>query len=263
MSLNSNLYKLNALAFENDMMKTLLILGSNSDVGKACASRFASEDFHIILASRVQNEDQRTLANDLSQSFGVNTEWVYFDALQTDMHHAFYHSLSTKPEVVISAFGILGDHTLALDDYEEAARITATNYLGNLSALHIIAKDMEERKAGTIIGISSVAGERGRKNNYIYGASKAALTNFLSGLRARLATSNVHVITVIPGFISTKMIAGMSTPKLLTAQPDEVADCVWNAYIKRENVVFVKPIWKRIMWFIRSIPENVFKKMDL
>ena len=246
-----------------DDMKTLLVLGSNSDVGKACARRFASEGFNIILASRVQNEDQLTLASDLSQSFGVNTDWVYFDALQTDLHHEFYHSLPIKPDVVISAFGVLGNHTLALNDYTEAERTTASNYLGNLSVLHIIALDMEERKAGTIIGISSVAGERGRKNNYIYGASKAALTTFLSGLRARLARSNVHVVTVIPGFIGTKMIVGMSTPSFLTAQVDEVAQSVWAAYFKRKNVVFVKPVWKWIIWVIRSIPENVFKKMDL
>lgn len=243
--------------------KILLILGSNSDVGKACAHRFAAAGFDLILAARNTDSGMPPSADELASKYHTQIKTVYFDALKPESHEAFYASLEAKPLVVISTFGYLGDQQQAESDFAEAALISNTNYLGNVSILHLVAMDMETRKSGTIIGISSVAGERGRKSNYVYGASKAAFTTFLSGLRSRLLGANVHVATIIPGFIQTKMIQGISTPSGLTASPDQVAKAVWKAYEGKKNVVYVLPIWRWIMFIIKFIPEFVFKKLNL
>jgi short-subunit dehydrogenase len=122
---------------------------------------------------------------------------------------------------------------------------------------------MERRGSGTIIGISSVAGDRGRASNYIYGSAKAGFTAFLSGLRNRLAATGVHVVTVKPGFVDTKMTEGMKLPPLLTAQPSEVGQAVLAAERKRRDAIYVRPIWFPVMTVIRLIPERVFKKLHL
>ena len=113
-----------------------------------------------------------------------------------------------------------------------------------------------------MIGISSVAGERGRAANYVYGSAKR-FTTFLSGLRNRLAQKGVYVITVLPGFVHTKMTLGMNLNPKLTAEPDEVAQAIFMAVKRNRNVVYVKPIWRLIMMIIRNIPENVFKKLSI
>jgi len=119
------------------------------------------------------------------------------------------------------------------------------------------------RGNGTLVGISSVAGIRGRKTNYFYGSAKAGFTTFLSGLRNRLANKGVHVITVLPGFVETKMTRGMNLPDQLTAKPDEVALEIFNAIKKKRNVIYVKRVWRIIMILISIIPEWIFKKMKI
>src|SRR5690606_33226513 len=122
-----------------------------------------------------------------------------------------------------------------------------------------VANDFERRKRGVIIGISSVAGERGRQSNYIYGSAKAAFSAYLSGLRNRLYHHGVHVMTVKPGFVKTKMIENISTPGILTASPKKVAEKVHQALLKKRNTMYVLGIWKFIMMVIKMIPEGIFK----
>ena len=122
---------------------------------------------------------------------------------------------------------------------------------------------MPRKKSGFIIGISSVAGDRGRKKNYIYGSAKAGFTEYLSGLRNRLFESNVHVMTVKPGFVDTHMTENMELPKRLTAQPDEVAEDIYRSWTKKKNVIYTKRIWGIIMLVIKHIPEFMFKKTDI
>jgi short-subunit dehydrogenase len=114
-----------------------------------------------------------------------------------------------------------------------------------------------------MVGISSVAGDRGRKSNYIYGSAKAALTAYLSGLRNRLYDAQVHVMTVKPGFVATKMTEGMDLPEKLTAQPQQVAEDIYNAQQKGKNVLYTKWVWRYIMMIIRAIPEWKFKGMSI
>ncbi|MBN3583011.1 SDR family oxidoreductase [Algoriphagus aestuarii] len=243
-------------------MNNLLILGAGSDVGVACAHCFAENGFNLILASRNVEELQKE-ATDIQIRHGVNAQSVFFDALDYKSHSSFYQSLPMIPDAVISVFGVLGDQTLAEKDFEHARNIIDSNFTGNVSILGTIANEMEKLKKGTIICVSSVAGERGRKSNYFYGASKAALTAFLSGLRARMFESQVHVMTVIPGFIQTKMIEGIKTPAPLTAKPEDVAKAIFKGFKKKKNSIYVLPSWRFIMLIIKMIPEFIFKKLNL
>jgi short-subunit dehydrogenase len=127
----------------------------------------------------------------------------------------------------------------------------------------LLANGFEARGSGTLIGISSVAGDRGRATNYAYGAAKAGFTAWLSGLRNRLAKRGVHVMTVLPGFVETRMTAGMDLPAKLTAKPAEVADAIYRGTQSGRNVIYVKPVWALIMAIIRNIPERVFKRLKL
>ena len=116
---------------------------------------------------------------------------------------------------------------------------------------------------GTIIALTSVAGERGRQSNFIYGSAKAGFTTYLQGLRNYLFHKGVHVLTVIPGFMDTQMTAAIQTPKLLTASPQKAAAIIYKAWKRKKNVVYVTPVWRLIMLMIRNIPEFIFKKMKM
>ena len=138
-----------------------------------------------------------------------------------------------------------------------------SNFEGPASIMATLANRFEERGSGTLVGVSSVAGERGRATNYVYGGAKAGFTAFLSGLRNRLAKKGVHVLTVLPGFVATRMTAGMDLPAKLTAQPAEVADKIAAAVAAGRNVIYVRSVWWLIMMIIRNIPERIFKGMKI
>jgi decaprenylphospho-beta-D-erythro-pentofuranosid-2-ulose 2-reductase len=135
--------------------------------------------------------------------------------------------------------------------------------VGALSILEIIARDFEARGHGCIIGISSVAGERGRQSNYLYGAAKGALTLYLGGLRNRLHPRGVRVLTVLPGFVATKMTEHLDLPARLLATPEEAAEDVYRAYVRGQEIVYTKGLWKWVTRVIKMIPEKVFKRLSL
>jgi short-subunit dehydrogenase len=241
---------------------TVLILGSGSDIGEALAYKFAKEDNDIILASR-NPEKMKPLMSDIQIRFNVRVDNLEFDTLKTQTHAGFVKTLTSLPDVVISVFGYLGDQELAQSDFDEASKIINTNFTGAVSILNLFAQAMEERNSGCIIGISSVAGERGRQSNYFYGSAKAGFSAFLDGMRHRLIKSGVHVMTVKPGFMRTKMTEGLDLNPRLTAEPDYVAEKIFKAYNKKKNSLYVSPIWKWIMLIIRNIPERIFLKTKL
>jgi len=127
----------------------------------------------------------------------------------------------------------------------------------------VIAKYYIGQKKGTIIGISSVAGDRGRASKLIYASAKAAFTTYLAGLRNKCFGYNVHVMTVQPGFVYTKMTENQPLPKLITSTPVQVADIIYRAYQRKTNILYVKWFWRYIMLIIQIIPEFQFKKMSL
>lgn len=243
-------------------MPTALILGAASDMATAIAEKFASQRYDIQLAARNVSRLE-PLQSDIAIKYSVRVSIHEFDALDYKSHSTFFAELEPKPDVAVCVFGLLGENEKAVDDWDRASQIIHTNYTGAVSILNIIAKDFAARKEGVIVGISSVAGERGRQSNFLYGSAKAGFTAYLSGLRNSLYHKGVHVVTVQPGFVYTKMTEDLSLPKMLTASPAEVADGVFTAVRKKQNVVFVKWFWKYIMLVIRNVPEVMFKKMKL
>ena len=241
----------------------LLVLGANSDIGQAISRKFAqAEQANLYLASR-QLEILGKKAADIKIRYQVEAKPIFFDATDYASHAEFDHNLDPKPDGVVLSFGYLGDQGKGQQDFKEVQQIMETNLLGAVSILELIATDFEKRGHGFIIGVSSVAGERGRQSNYIYGAAKSGLTVYLSGLRNRLFSKNIRVITVLPGFVDTKMTEDLDLPKPLTAAVQEVADDVYAAYKKGKDIIYIKWFWKWIMFLIRSIPEGVFKRMRL
>lgn len=243
-------------------MPTALILGATSDMAIAIARKFASHGYNIQLAAR-NTAPLQALQSDIQIRHNVQCTVYSFDALNYASHKAFIDQLNPKPDVTICVFGYLGDAMKARTDWQETERILQTNYVGAVSVLDRIADHYAAQKSGTIVGISSVAGERGRQSNYHYGSAKAGFTAYLSGLRNRLFKEGVHVVTVQPGFVYTRMTEDLQLPKLLTGHPADVANTVYNAVKKKKNVVYVKWFWRWIMLIIRSIPEFMFKKLKL
>ena len=241
----------------------LLILGANSDMAEAISLKFAqAEKAALYLASRNEELLNKKVRN-LEIRYGVRVEAVYFDATDYASHRAFYHGLNPKPDGVVLAFGHLGGQSDAQQHFDQARQIVETNFLGAVSILEVIASDFEKRGHGFIIGISSVAGERGRQSNYIYGSAKGGLSIYLSGLRNRLFKRNVRVMTVLPGFVRTKMTESLNLPERLMAEPEEVAEDIYTAFKKGRDIVYTKWFWRWIMTIIRLIPEWAFKRGNL
>ena len=244
------------------MSKNVLILGATSDMALALSRKFGSHGYSLTLAAR-STERLMPTQSDLQIRYNVPVDIVHFDALDVGSHQAFYTSLKSKPDVVICVFGLLGDQQKAQQDWQSCLEILFSNYVGAVSILNVVANDMETRRSGVIVGISSVAGERGRQSNYFYGSAKAGFTAYLSGLRNRLTRSNVHVVTVKPGFVKTRMIENMKTPGPLTADPKDVAEDIYQAVLKKKDTIYTKSIWRPLMYVIKSIPEGIFKKLKL
>lgn len=246
-------------------MATLLVLGATSDMAYATASVFCNEGWDLLLAGR-DLEATEKVARDLSLRSGKNQEafpFFSFDALNPELHRAFWDSLPCCPDVVLCAVGGGGDPKAAEHNIDLANQIVQVNYSGLIPILLLAADAFEKRGSGTIIGISSVAGDRGRAANYIYGSAKAGFSSFLAGLRNRLAFKGVHVITVKPGFAATKMSEGLNLPPLLTATSNEIGQTIYDAYKKKCNTVYVKKIWWWIMMIIIHMPEFLFQRTNL
>ena len=243
-------------------MSYILIIGAKSDIAKEVARVYAKNGYNLYLASR-QSEDLKDLANDIKIRSNVEVNLKEFDIAKFETHSDFYNSLEPKPLGVIVAAGYMAEQKECENDFTKTLNTINVNFTGAVSILNIISNDMEKNKNGFIVGISSVAGDRGRKANYIYGSSKAAFSAYLSGLRNRLFESKVQVLTVKPGFVATKMTAGLDLPVKLTAQPEEVAKDIFVAQQKGKDVLYTKGIWRLIMLIIKHIPEFIFKKLSI
>ena len=238
----------------------VLIVGATSDIARAIAAVYAEAGRPLYLAARGGEKLDRDAA-DLRLRYGVPVTPLVFDILDTARHRPLLAELNPFPGTVVLVAGMLGDQAAAASDPGEAELVMRTNYLAPALFLGEVANAMERRGGGAIIGISSVAGDRGRAVNYIYGSAKAGLTAFLSGLRQRLAATGVRVITVKPGYVRTRMTEGMKLPPLFTAEPAEVGRAVAAAEANGRDVLYVRPIWRPAMAIICAAPEGLFKRM--
>ncbi|MDB4131621.1 SDR family oxidoreductase [Flavobacteriaceae bacterium] len=243
-------------------MSYILIIGAKSDIAKSLAIKYIENGYNLYLAARKSNEI-KFFAKEISNKFNREVILLDFNILEYNNHKFFFDNLKYRPIGIICTVGLLGEQKIAQKHFAESQLIIDTNYTGIVSFLNIVACEFEKRKSGFIICISSVAGDRGRKKNYIYGSAKSALSTYLSGLRNRVNKLNIHVMTVKPGFVYTKMTEGMNLPRLLTSTPSEIANDIYNAHMKRKNIIYSKSIWRLIMLIIRNIPENYFKKTNI
>lgn len=244
---------------------TVLVLGAASGIGRAVANELAGRGFDLLLAGR-DLEELAALAADLRLRHGVETRCQPFDALALETHGAFVEEcrLASRDSLAgaVVCFGYLGDQSVAQQDPMETKRILDTNLLGAASILGLLANHFEAKRQGFLCAISSVAGERGRQSNYVYGAAKAGLTVFLQGLRNRLFSSGVRVITIKAGFVDTRMTFGR--PGLfLVASPESAGGAIVRAIRRGREVVYVPGFWRAVMLLIRAIPERVFKRLRL
>lgn len=241
----------------------ILVLGASSDMARACTLALAREykRSKFFLAGRDVVALERQ-AIDLSIRTGCTMSVHHFDALDTKDHQALWESLKDQVDMVLCCVGLLGDQEAARHDIELAERIVRTNFIGLIPILTMVADSLEARGSGKLIVMSSVAGDRGRASNYVYGSAKAGLSAFLSGLRQRLHNHGVQVTTVLPGFVKTRMVEGMDLPEALTATPEQVAADVLKAVQKGKGVVYTRFFWRYIMLIVKHIPEFMFRKME-
>ena len=243
-------------------MAIMLVLGATSDIAQASSLSLAKLGWDLFLAGR-DMERLETIATDIHIRSGATVRCFHLDVLDAESVSSFWNSLPEEPGGVLCAIGFLGDQEKARQSPELAEVIVRSNFSGLLPIISQAANAFEANKCGVIIGISSVAGDRGRSSNYIYGSAKAAFTAFLSGLRARLFSSGVQVITVKPGFVATRMTEKLNLPGLLTAEPEQVAIDICKAIEKKRDVVYSCWFWRWIMVIICSLPEFLFKRIKI
>lgn len=237
------------------MTQRILILGATSAIARETAALFAMQGHHLYLASRDQDELAR-IATDLIIRYTIPVFYGLFDAENYSSHQNFWQKVQeTLGEIdgVLLAFGYMG---------HDSQKMIASNFTGAVSILNQSLAYFKARKRGFIIGISSVAGDRGRQSNYCYGAAKAAFSTYLQGLRNYLYPFNVRVITIKLGFVDTAMTYGL--PHLfLLASPQAVAKKIILAWIKSKDIVYIPWFWHYIMAIICLIPERIFKRLRL
>jgi NAD(P)-dependent dehydrogenase (short-subunit alcohol dehydrogenase family) len=243
--------------------RTLLLVGGTSDIGRATALCYAQAGWRVLLAARREDEAQRN-ADDIAVRTGAEVTVHRLDILEASSFNSFIEGLPHLPDTVVCVVGELGDQQRGQKDLTHATQLLRTNFEGPALLIGSFTEHFIERGSGTIVGVSSVAGDRGRGSNYLYGAAKAGFTAFLSGLRNRLAPAGLRVITVKPGFVRTQMTAGMKLPPVLTAEAEEVGRAIYMAAERgRSDVIYVRRIWRPVMMIIGSIPERVFKRLRL
>jgi decaprenylphospho-beta-D-erythro-pentofuranosid-2-ulose 2-reductase len=244
--------------------KRILVLGATSGIAEACIHLWANRGDSLYLVARnadklaVVAADARTRGAAHADSAVANLDDV---AAHPEMLAHAINALGGL-DVAFLALGVLGDQAEAERSVAAANQILHTNFTAPVSLLMWLANYTAQRHAGTLAVLSSVAGERGRKSNYVYGSSKAGLTVFVDGLRNRIDREGVRVMTIKPGPVKTAMTEGMKGSGKF-ADVDAVAATLVKAIDKGGDIVYVPGIWQIIMGVIRVIPEAIFKKMNL
>lgn len=245
---------------------SVVLLGATSGMIRATGDAFAAAGYALILAAR-DDEENAILAADLRVRHGVPCHTLHFDGADTESHVAFVTQceavLGANPTGVVLGFGYMAPQEAAQKDFAEVRRMVDTNLTGAISILERFAAVLEERGSGFMGVLSSVAGDRGKQSNYIYGATKAGLTCYLEGLRVRLYKSNVTVTTIQPGFVDTAMTFGLPLPGPLVATPAQAGKAIFRAVSRGKDEAYVPFFWRYIMVIIRCIPRWQFKKMNM
>jgi short-subunit dehydrogenase len=244
--------------------RKILVLGATSGIAEATCRIWARQGASLFLVAR-NAEKLAAVAADLKTRGASYVDTAVADLDDTDQHPALLaHAINslTGMDIAYLAHGVLGDQAAAEQDFHVAAHILHTNLVSAVSLLTWLANFCVQRHAGTLAVLSSVAGDRGRKSNYLYGASKAGLSAFLAGLRNRVDREGVTVLTIKPGPVRTAMTSTMKGSEKF-ADVDKVAATIVKAIDNRADTLYVPFQWQPIMFVIRHIPERFFKKLNL
>ncbi len=246
-------------------MRKIVIFGATSAIAQETAKRFAVDGDALFLVGR-NSEHLENVAADLKVR---GASQVYCHPTPDLTHHDFHGEIIKKAgeslggiDTVLIAYGSLPDQKACEKDFLLAKKEIDTNFLSVVSLLTLLANHFEQQGHGCLAIISSVAGDRGRQSNYVYGSAKGALSLFLQGLRNRLSKSGITVTTLKPGFVDTPMTASLKKGALFVG-PDVVAGGIYKAILKKKDVVYLPWFWRWIMGVIKMIPESVFKKLSL
>ncbi len=245
--------------------ETVIIVGATSDIARATAMELAGQ-YNLILAGRDMTELD-VIAQDIVIRYECDVSTLMFEALNSNEHATFISECFEKTEKISGAVichGFLPEQLQAEREWELARKTLDINFTSCVSVLEPLMQRLEDQRDGFLAIISSVAGDRGRQSNYLYGAAKGGLTVYLQGLRNRGQHSGVHVMTVKPGFVATAMTVGIVDPKSpLVATPKQVARDIVRGIKKRKDVIYSRWFWRYIMFIIRSVPERIFKRLRL
>jgi len=245
------------------MKQNWLILGGSSSMARAFARRVAEQGADVFLAGR-DMDDLRRMATDCHLRGAKTSEAIKFDSRKPAEFGAVYERLG-KQDGVLNVAVFVSSMPDQADIDKNPALVDATiadSFTGPARFLQGFVPMMEERGSGTVVGVASVAGDRGRISNYVYGAAKAGFATYLSGLRNRLTRAGGHVVTVKPGFTDTGMTWGIEG-MFLVASPDAAASDILKAVAKKKNTIYTPFFWRYIMVIITHIPEAIFKKMSI
>ncbi len=237
----------------------VLVVGATGGIAKALCREFARHGFELVLAAR-DEEELAILSADLNIRGSGQTRVVRFDALNYDSHPDFWRGCG-EVDGVVCCFGVLTDEGEASRNWAKCRVLLETNYNANVSLLNLVADSFEARGRGFIGVVSSVAGERARRSNYLYGSAKSGLTAYCEGLRSRLFPSGVSVTTVQPGPVDTGMTWGKDKLPLL-APPERVASDIYRGLRRRADVVWTPAPWRLIMAILRVVPSPIWKRLD-
>ena len=245
-------------------MSNVLIIGATSAIAEHCARLWAARGDTLFLVAR-NEERMSVMSADLKvrgakQVYEQSADLNAIDQLTTLIENVY--SVLKNIDTVLIAHGTLSDQEKCQKSIKITLDEIQTNALSTIALLTLLANHFEQQGQGTIAVISSVAGDRGRASNYVYGSAKAMVTAFTSGLRQRLATVGVKVLTIKPGFVDTPMTASFKKG-LLWAQPDTVAQKIVKAIDQKKTVVYVPGFWRWIMLIIQHIPNIVFNRIKL
>ena len=245
-------------------MKKILIIGATSAIAEATARLWAAQGHSLHLMGR-SAERLGGIAADLKVRGAKSTQFAMLDVNDFAQHAAVLDAAIDALggiDIVLIAHGTLGNQNVCEQDFAATLQELNTNAISVISLLTHLANRFEAQGHGSIVVISSVAGDRGRQSNYVYGTAKGAVTIFLQGLRQRLHKSGVQVLTIKPGFVDTPMTAEFKKG-LLWAKPETLAHCIVRAVKRRTDVTYAPSYWRWIMAVVRSIPEVLFKRRSL
>jgi decaprenylphospho-beta-D-erythro-pentofuranosid-2-ulose 2-reductase len=246
-------------------VQSVLVLGGGSDIALAtCRALVGRRARTVVLAAR-RPATLDTAVKELEEAGATTVEAVGFDATATDTHEAFVADMFDRFgdfDLVLLAFGVLGDQERAEQESAAAVEIARVNYVGAVSVAVPVAQRLRTQGHGTLVVLSSVAGERARRSNFVYGSTKAGMDAFCEGLDASLAGSGARVMIVRPGFVHTKMTQGRE-PAPLSTTPDAVAAGIVNGLARRSHTVWVPPTLRWVMTVLRHLPRAVFRRLPL